>query len=104
MIIIKIYILLPFNNNFMTLENTLSLCSENYLEFKKLAEESLDINEKLKYYKKALFWLENYIAVYSILIAEKNAKKDEDLEKIEKAKKALINKLSKYLDELINNL
>ncbi|MEM5820966.1 MAG: hypothetical protein QXP34_01435 [Candidatus Aenigmatarchaeota archaeon] len=88
----------------MTLENMISLCSENYLEFKKLAEESNDEKEKLKYYRKALFWLENYVAIFNIMLAEKNAKTEEELEKIEKAKKALINKLSKYLDELIKSL
>ncbi|MFH7903692.1 MAG: hypothetical protein QW409_01940 [Candidatus Aenigmatarchaeota archaeon] len=88
----------------MTLENMISLCSENYLEFKKLAEESNDEKEKLKYYRKALFWLENYVAIFNLMLAEKNAKNDEDLEKIEKAKKALINKLSKYLEELIKSL
>ncbi|MEM1634292.1 MAG: hypothetical protein QW714_01020 [Nanopusillaceae archaeon] len=88
----------------MTMENMISLCSENYLEFKKLAEESKDEKEKLKYYRKALFWLENYVAIFNIMLAEKNAKTEEELEKIEKAKKALINKLSKYLDELIKSL
>jgi len=88
----------------MTLENTLSLCSENYLEFKRLAESEEDIRKKAKYYKKALFWLENYVAVLAIIQAEKNAKSDEELEKVEKAKKALLNKLANYLDEIIKDL
>jgi len=88
----------------MTLENTLSICSENYLEFKRLAENEKNINEKLKYYKKALFWLENYVAILNIIQAERSAKTDEELEKVEKAKKALINKLSNYLNEIIRDL
>jgi len=88
----------------MTLENTLSLCSENYLEFKRLAENEEDVKEKAKYYKKALFWLENYVAVLSIIQAEKNAKTDEELEKVEKAKKALLNKLANYLNEIVKDL
>jgi len=88
----------------MTLENTLSLCSENYLEFKRLAENEEDVKEKAKYYKKALFWLENYVAVFSIIQAEKNAKTDEELEKVEKAKKALLNKLTNYLNEIVKDL
>lgn len=92
------------DNNFMTLEDTLLLCSENYLEFKKSAEEAVNKDEKVKYYKKALFWLETYVAAINILIAEKNAKSDEELEKVEKAKKALINKLSNYLNEIVKDL
>lgn len=88
----------------MTLENTLSLCSENYLEFKRLAENEEDVKEKAKYYRKALFWLENYVAVLSIIQAEKNAKTDEELEKVEKAKKALLNKLANYLNEIVKDL
>ena len=88
----------------MTLENTLSLCSENYLEFKRLAESEEDIRKKAKYYKKALFWLENYVAILNIIQAERSARTDEELEKVEKAKKALINKLSNYLNEIIKDL
>ena len=88
----------------MTLESTLSLCSENYLEFKRLAESEKDVKEKAKYYKKALFWLENYVAVLSIIQAEKSAKTDEELERVEKAKKALLNKLANYLNEIVKDL
>lgn len=88
----------------MSIEDTLLLCSKNYTEFKKIAEREKNIEVKLRYYKKALFWLENYVAILSIILSEEKISNEEDLEKIEKAKKALIKKLSNYLKELMNEL
>lgn len=88
----------------MTLEDTLLLCSKNYLEFKNIGEKEKNLEMKLRYYKKALFWLENYVAVLTILISENNVFSEEDRKKVENAKKALLNKLSNYLNDLLKDL
>ncbi|MEM0480667.1 MAG: hypothetical protein QXQ14_00550 [Candidatus Aenigmatarchaeota archaeon] len=76
----------------MDLEKVFKISTENYVTWKKLAEEEKDFEKKAKYYKKALFWLEVYMIAKEI----ENSNN-------EKIKEALAKKLSNYLEEVLKD-
>jgi hypothetical protein len=83
----------------MDWERVIEIGKENYIRWKKLAQNEKDLETKLKYYRKTVFWLE-------ILLISKEI---EELEKIDekeamKAKEALTKKLSDYLNEILKEL
>ncbi len=83
----------------MDWERVIEIGKENYIRWKKLAQSEKDLERKLKYYRKTVFWLE-------ILLISKEI---EELEKIDekeamKAKEALTKKLSDYLNEILKEL
>lgn len=77
----------------MDLEKVFEISMENYITWKKCAEEEKDLAKKTKYYKKALFWLETF------LIAKEIERTDDN-----KIKEALAKKLSNYLEEVLKDL
>jgi hypothetical protein len=83
----------------MNWEKVIEIGKENYIRWKKLAQNEKNLETKLKYYRKTVFWLE-------ILLISKEI---EELEKIDekeamKAKEALTKKLSDYLNEILKEL
>jgi len=83
----------------MNWEKVIEIGKENYVRWKKLAQNEKNLETKLKYYRKTVFWLE-------ILLISKEI---EELEKIDekeamKAKEALTKKLSDYLNEILKEL
>ncbi len=75
----------------------LETCKENYIEWKEIAKKEKDLNKKIEYLKKSLFWLENYVLLKEIFELE-----EVDREKAEKLKVLLTKKLSKYLEQLLS--
>ena len=83
----------------MEWEKVYNVARENYIRWKKLAQSESNLEEKLKYYKKTVFWLEILLIIKEV----------EELEKVDekealKAKEALSKKLSNYLNEILKEL
>jgi hypothetical protein len=83
----------------MEWEKVYDTAKENYIRWKKLAQSENDLEKKVKYYRKTVFWLEILLIIKEI----------EELEKIDKEetlkmKEALTKKLSKYLEEILKEM